>query len=63
VSEERHSNDWAIFNVPSVVLISTKTAELYVVDSRSFGFGSTEDGQPLDEKYVRDAGFEIIGEL
>jgi hypothetical protein len=60
---EKHSNDHCIFNVPSVVLINLKTDELHLIDKVSFGFGSTDEGRPLDEELVKNAGFEILGEL
>lgn len=58
-----YENDLGIFNVPKLVLIKLDTAELYVVDSVSFGFGSPDSGNPIDVTKVITNGFEILGEL
>lgn len=59
----RHKNDHTMFAVPKVVLINLETSELHLVDSASFGLGSRDEGNPLDERMVRSAGFEILGDL
>ena len=61
--EDRHENDHCMFAVPSVVLLNLKTDELHLIDKVSFGFGSSDEGRPIDPELVRAAGFEILGEL
>jgi hypothetical protein len=60
---ERHVNDHTMFAVPSVVLINLETSELHLIDKVTFGFGSSDQGNSIDEQRVKAAGFEILGEL
>jgi len=59
----KHENDHTMFAVPSAVLIHLETAELHLIDSATFGFGSSEEGRPIDPEKVKQAGYEILGEL
>lgn len=59
----KHPNDHTMFAVPSLVIINLETSELHLIDKVSFGFGSSSEGNPVDEEKVRAAGFEILGEL
>ena len=61
--EEKHKNDHAMFAVPKVVLLNLKTAELHLIDRVSFGFGTPEEGRPIDPERVKAAGFELLGDL
>ena len=62
-NEIKHPNDLTRFAVPSVVLINVMTSELYLVDSVSFGFGTSDKGMPIDKELIKAAGFEILGDL
>ena len=61
--DEKHKNDRTFFNVPKVVIIETNTGELYLIDKVSYGFGAGSNGFPIDRIKVKQAGFEILGDL
>ncbi len=60
---EKHENDHCIFAVPSVVIIKLDTSELHLIDKVTYGFGTPEQGRPIDEDRVKNAGYEILGAL
>lgn len=61
--DSKHKNDHTIFAVPAVVLLHLESGELHLIDKVSFGFGSPEEGHPIDEEKVKAAGLEILGDL
>ena len=63
MNKHKHENDHCMFAVPSVVLLKLDTGELHLIDKVSFGFGSSDEGRPIDPELVIRAGFEILGEL
>lgn len=60
---EKHPNDHTMFAVPKIVLIKLDTGELHLIDKVTYGFGTSDNGRPIDPDKVKAAGFEILGDL
>ena len=60
---DKHTNDHTLFAVPSIVLLNLETAELHLIDKVSYGFGSSDEGRPIDLEKVKAAGYEVLSDL